>query len=175
MLHFISGRMLAIGLVMGPPHHYWYLWLDRYLKQTQVWSKILADQILAAPFFAFGFFYGMGFLEGHRVEESTAEFKSKFLTVYAVRSVFFFYSLGNSFIVFQFDWLFWPPSQYVNFHYVPATYRVLYVNGATVVWDVFLSYMKHHVSTVVNKFTALTDKVFSRTKLIIQKSRQIEG
>jgi protein Mpv17 len=78
--------MLVIGLVMGPPHHYWYLWLDRYLKPTQVWSKILADQILAAPFFAFGFFYGMGFLEGHRVEESTAEFKSKFLTVYAVRN-----------------------------------------------------------------------------------------
>lgn len=84
--YFASGRMLAIGLVMGPTHHYWYLWLDRYLKPTQVWSKILADQILAAPFFAFGFFYGMGLLEGRKVEECTAEFKSKFLAVYAVSS-----------------------------------------------------------------------------------------
>jgi protein Mpv17 len=95
ILRFILGRMLAIGLVMGPPHHYWYLWLDRYFKQSQVWSKILADQILAAPFFAFGFFYGMGLLEGHKLKESTAEFKSKFLTVYAVSSGVFSYNLNT--------------------------------------------------------------------------------
>ncbi|XP_059472461.1 mpv17-like protein 2 isoform X2 [Neocloeon triangulifer] len=121
-----TGRMFIVGLVMGPVHHYWYIWLDRYLKTNQVWRKILADQILAAPFFAFSFFYGMGFLEGRSTEESSKEFREKFVTVYA------------------FDWLFWPPSQYVNFHYVPGKYRVLYVNGATVVWDVFLSYMKHY-------------------------------
>jgi hypothetical protein len=26
-----SGRMLAVGLTQGPPHHFWYLALDRYL------------------------------------------------------------------------------------------------------------------------------------------------
>ena len=44
---------------------------------------------------------------------------------------------------FQFDWCIWPPTQYVNFVYVPPKYRVSYVNAVTVVWDVFLSYMKH--------------------------------
>ncbi len=44
----------------------------------------------------------------------------------------------------QFDWCIWPPTQYVNFVYVPTKYRVLYVNGITVIWDVFLSYMKHY-------------------------------
>jgi len=89
--------------------------------------------------------------------------------------VFFSNSLENSVLLFfQFDWLFWPPSQYVNFHYVPATYRVLYVNGATVVWDVFLSYMKHFVSTIVTKFISLTDNIFSRTMLLIKKSRQTD-
>ena len=31
----------------------------------------------------------------------------------------------------------------MNFVYVPSKYRVSYVNAVTVVWDVFLSYMKH--------------------------------
>jgi len=138
--------MLLVGLAMGPVHHYWYVWLDRYLKANQVWRKILADQIIAAPFFAFSFFYGMGFLEGRSLAESSDEFKSKFLTVYAVCKLYFICRLILHKTFFQFDWLFWPPSQYVNFHYVPSKYRVLYVNGATVVWDVFLSYMKHYVS-----------------------------
>ena len=50
-----------------------------------------------------------------------------------------FLSLSHS----QFDWCIWPPTQYVNFVYVPSKYRVSYVNAVTVVWDVFLSYMKH--------------------------------
>merc|ERR1712001_73040 len=49
-----SGRMFAVGLSQGPAHHYWYLWLDKILPKTDlrfVVLKILADQIIAAPFF----------------------------------------------------------------------------------------------------------------------------
>ena len=48
-------------------------------------------------------------------------------------------------LFFQFDWIIWPPTQYLNFRYIPQSFRVLYVNTVTVVWDVFLSYIKHHV------------------------------
>lgn len=58
------------------------------------------------------------------------EFKTKFPTIYL------------------FDWVIWPPTQAVNFALVPAQYRVLYVNGVTVLWDVFLSYIKHKPDTV---------------------------
>jgi protein Mpv17 len=77
--------MLVVGLAAGPTHHYWYLWLDKFLKPKQVMSKILADQLLAAPFFAFFFFYGMGYLEGKNLQDSSQEFRTKFPTVYAVR------------------------------------------------------------------------------------------
>ena len=49
-------------------------------------------------------------------------------------------------LLFQFDWCIWPPTQWLNFTYVPERYRVLYVNVVTVVWDVFLSYSKHRVT-----------------------------
>ncbi|KAG0692743.1 Mpv17-like protein 2 [Chionoecetes opilio] len=123
-----TGRLFLVGLSQGPPHHIFYAWLDKVLPQRTgkvVFKKIMADQFLAAPFFAVTFFMGAGLLEGLTPAESWSEFKAKFPAVYA------------------FDWLIWPPTQAINFYFVPAPYRVLYVNVITVIWDVFLSYMKH--------------------------------
>ena len=52
----------------GPPHHYWYLYLDKLFpgkSKSIVIKKILADQAVAAPFFAITFIYGAGLLEGN--------------------------------------------------------------------------------------------------------------
>jgi len=124
-----TGRMFLVGLSQGPPHHYWYIWLDKYLPKRNlrtVGLKILADQFLAAPFFAITFIFGMGLLEDKRISECWREFILKFPAIYL------------------FDWIIWPPSQFINFKYVPASVRVLYVNVITVVWDIFLSYIKHN-------------------------------
>lgn len=123
-----SGRMFLVGLSQGPPHHFWYIWLDKKLPGKAAFTvgkKILADQLLAAPFFAFTFIYGASLLEGRSLSECWVEFSQKFPTIYL------------------FDWVIWPPSQAINFLLVPAPYRVLYVNCVTVIWDIFLSYMKH--------------------------------
>ena len=72
---------------MGPPHHYWYIFLDRLLPKKNlrtVGIKILADQFLAAPFFAITFIFGMGILEDKRLSECWVEFVKKFPTVYLV-------------------------------------------------------------------------------------------
>ncbi|XP_071444955.1 mpv17-like protein 2 isoform X2 [Hetaerina americana] len=117
------------GLSQGPPHHIWYTRLDRVFPKKNLSSvsyKILADQIFAAPFFAFTFFLGMGIMEGKNIRAAIDEFKRKFISLYL------------------FDWCFWPPVQFINFVWIPTTYRVIYVNAATVVWDVFLSYIKHY-------------------------------
>lgn len=123
-----SGRMFLVGLSQGPPHHYWYVYLDKWLpKKTAktVLLKILADQFFAAPFFAVTFIVGMGILQDKRLSECWSEFKKKFPYIYL------------------FDWCIWPPSQYINFRYIPQSFRVFYVNVVTIIWDVFLSYVKH--------------------------------
>ena len=79
--------MAAVGLSQGPPHHYWYVWLDKLLPKKDLRSvgfKILLDQFIAAPFFAITFFYGMGILEDKRMSECWNEFLQKFPLVYAV-------------------------------------------------------------------------------------------
>lgn len=123
-----TGRLFTVGLIEGPPHHIFYGIMDKVLpgkSARTVVKKILADQIIAAPFFAIVFFMGAGLLEGKSSKESWEEFIGKFPAVYA------------------FDWCIWPPSQAINFYYVPGQYRVLYINFVTVIWDVFLSFMKH--------------------------------
>ena len=46
--------------------------------------KILADQFLAAPFFAITFIFGMGLLEDKRMSECWHEFIAKFPAIYLV-------------------------------------------------------------------------------------------
>ncbi|KYM96325.1 Mpv17-like protein 2 [Cyphomyrmex costatus] len=45
--------------------------------------------------------------------------------------------------IFFVDCCFWPPTQCINFFFVPLHYRVLYTNAMTMVYDIFLSYMKY--------------------------------
>ena len=76
-----------MGLSQGPPHHFWYIYLDKWLpKKTlrTVVLKILADQFIAAPFFAITFLFGMGILEDKRLSECWREFVKKFPVVYMV-------------------------------------------------------------------------------------------
>ena len=80
--------MFLVGLSQGPPHHYWYIYLDKWLPQKSlrtVCLKILADQFIAAPFFAITFLFGMGILEDKRLSECWSEFTKKFPVVYMVR------------------------------------------------------------------------------------------
>ena len=105
----------------------------------------------------------MGLLEDKRLSECWREFILKFPAIYLVcihntsnklsnclKISSYFLAESGWFFLFQFDWIIWPPSQYINFKYVPAAARVLYVNIITVVWDIFLSYIKHNVNIIVS-------------------------
>ena len=67
-----SCRLGLVGLTQGPPHHYWYIYLDKFLPGKTygvVMKKILADQIFAAPFFAITFIFGAGLMEGNTLSK----------------------------------------------------------------------------------------------------------
>lgn len=150
--YFILGRMFAVGTLMGPLHHYYYLYLDKMLPKVDIKTvvkKIVCDQMFASPATIVCFFYGMGIFEGKSISESTSELTKKFKFVYMVSNLYgAFILLHNKFVLihflFQGDCLFWPPAQFVNFYYLPSEYRVVYINLATMVFNVFLSYMKHY-------------------------------
>ena len=79
--------MGIVGLSQGLPNHWWYTWLDRVLPGRSLATcgkKILADQLIASPFFSSSFFLGVGLLEGYSFTEAWQEYKNKFLMVYLV-------------------------------------------------------------------------------------------
>ncbi|GFO37194.1 mpv17-like protein 2 [Plakobranchus ocellatus] len=123
-----TGRMVVIGLALGPFNHFWYALLDKWVKgpgAQMVLKKICLDQAVAGPFFCSMFLSGTTILEGGGVENAKSEVKEKFLKIYMV------------------DWCFWPMAQFINFKFLPTKYRVAYVSTATLIWNSFLSYMKH--------------------------------
>ncbi|KAJ2947071.1 hypothetical protein O0L34_g16417 [Tuta absoluta] len=122
-------RMFLVGCFLGSLHHYYYLYLDILIPKTSlktVIQKVAADQFFCAPLTIVLFFFGMGYLENKTLLQSKDELKQKFIYVY----------MG--------DWIFWPPVQCINFYYLPSQYRVFYINFATMIFDVFLSLMKHY-------------------------------
>jgi len=123
-----TRNMTVVGLLQGPFHHWFYTVLDRFLpgrNAKSVLKKTLLDQSIASPTCLAIFFVGLGFLESRKTEEICGELKLKF---------------GDTWKV---DCCFWPPMQCVNFLFVPLHYRVLYTNALTMVYDIFLSYIKY--------------------------------
>lgn len=123
-----TGRMFVIGLALGPFNHFWYRFLDRVVTGSgakMVAKKVAADQAVAGPFFCTTFLIASGMLEGKPLEACVNEWKEKFLTIYLA------------------DWCVWPPAQVINFYFLPAQYRVVYVGFVTLCWNTFLSFMKH--------------------------------
>lgn len=145
--------MFIVGCIQGPINHFFYGWMDRTIKAVNlknVSKKILLDQLIMSPVCIVAFFYPAGMLDGQSIIECTDEVKSKFLTVYMVYK----WSNTRNFVLIdsylQTDWTVWPITQFVNFYYLHPKYRVIYVNFVTMLYNVFLSYVKHDESYLVN-------------------------
>lgn len=123
------GRMTLVGISQGPMHHYLYKWMDRALPGTDfrtVFKKIGLDQFVLSPIFITTYLYGAGLLEGNSIAQCNDELVRKYWTIYVA------------------DWLVWPPTQFINFYLLSPKYRVLYINAITMLYNVFLCYIKHN-------------------------------
>lgn len=123
-----TRNMTAVGLLQGPFHHWFYMMLDKMFpgkNALTVVKKMCLDQMIASPACLGIFFVGLGVLEHRKIEEIYKELKAKLYDTWKV------------------DCCFWPPAQCVNFLFVPLRYRVLYTNFMTMIYDIFLSYMKY--------------------------------
>jgi len=126
-----SGSMMVTGLVIGPVQHSFYLLLDRVLPGTNRWGilhKILADQLIMSPTYIFLVFYLSSLLEGKTIMECNAELSEKFLFTWML------------------DCCIWPGLQFLNFRYFKFIYRVVFINLASCMYIVLLSYIKHSYS-----------------------------
>ncbi|KAK0406309.1 hypothetical protein QR680_018496 [Steinernema hermaphroditum] len=120
-------RFASIGLILGPMNHYWYKFLDsrmagRTLKEA---LKKAAVDFCVSPMFAISFIGGVAVLEGKSPKEALREYRSKFLHVLAL------------------DLCVWPPTQTINFLFVPKSARLLYISTVMLFYNTIVSYIKH--------------------------------
>lgn len=118
---------------VGPVGHYWYEYLDRYIRfrlklQPKslkfVAAKVAADGIIFGPLDLLIFFSYMGFASGKGVEQVKKDVKRDFLPSLVVGGTL------------------WPIVQIANFRYVPVRYQLLYVNFFCLLDSSFLSWIE---------------------------------
>ncbi|XP_070195464.1 mpv17-like protein 2 [Littorina saxatilis] len=123
-----TGRMFILGMVLGPFGHFFYASLDKFIQGSSVshvLRKIAADQLIGSPLFYSGFLIGGGALEGKSMRQCKVELKEKFSTIYMA------------------DCCLWPPAQFINFYFLPPRFRLIYISALSLVWNTYLSYIKH--------------------------------
>lgn len=121
-----AAKLSAVGLVMGPFCHKWYSFLDKIFPTKTgkiILCKVLLDQILAAPAMNLMSIAGCFDYTGKSVGDAVQFVKDKFMTIYT------------------YDCAVWPAAQVINFIFVSPVYRVMYVNGVSLLWNSVLSFL----------------------------------
>ncbi|KAJ1452574.1 hypothetical protein M885DRAFT_526287 [Pelagophyceae sp. CCMP2097] len=120
-----TARMATFGLLWhGPSGHYFYGSLDAKMPGTAmstVFKKVAIDQSMFNPLFGIAFFSYLGLCEGKTPSQVGDKIKADLPT--AVTG----------------SWLFWIPAHTVNFRFVPASQRLLYINTLQLGYNIFLS------------------------------------
>ena len=120
-------RMILYGLlVAGPLMVTWYKFLS--LNVPNIFHRVLADQILAAPVSLLLYFGVHGILEGKCPEQIKQVLDEQFLHV------------------LQCNYMIWPLVQFVNFKFVPINYQAVFVGSLSLGWNAFLSHRKHAIA-----------------------------
>jgi len=98
-------------------------------------AKVFLDQTCFAPVGLSAFYIGLTAMEGKDLDGIYKEWREKFPNTWAMGATC------------------WPIIQAVNFKYVPASLRTVFVACCSFFWNIFLSAVKHggHNFNLVNK------------------------
>ncbi|GAX84929.1 hypothetical protein CEUSTIGMA_g12350.t1 [Chlamydomonas eustigma] len=123
-----TSRFALVGLTMhGPFFYHGYRWLDTFTTTTGPPSlkgallKTSIGQVTLFPAYLGGALIALSLLEGKRTSEAVAKLQDTFLSTYVAGSFF------------------WPVANTLNFMFMPPTRRVLFANGAGLIWNAYLS------------------------------------
>eukprot|EP00735_Rhodelphis_limneticus_P003756 TRINITY_DN15270_c0_g1::TRINITY_DN15270_c0_g1_i1::g.30793::m.30793 TRINITY_DN15270_c0_g1::TRINITY_DN15270_c0_g1_i1::g.30793 ORF type:complete len:191 (-),score=0.94,sp/Q66GV0/MPV17_XENLA/34.50/2e-26,Mpv17_PMP22/PF04117.7/5.5e+03,Mpv17_PMP22/PF04117.7/1.9e+03,Mpv17_PMP22/PF04117.7/1e-24 TRINITY_DN15270_c0_g1_i1:280-852(-) len=118
-------RYSLFGVLFFTPIQYQvYKIMDRVIPgagRIVAVKKTFADQVIWAPFSMTYFFVGLGALEGAPWNEISERLQQNFIP-----------SLEAMYMV-------WPAAQFINFLYIPAQYRILFINFIALGWNVYIS------------------------------------
>lgn len=132
-------RMCIMGVIIGPIQRTWFLTLERLIppsSKIQILKKLVVDQTVYGPFIIFFFYSLSGTLSGKDVNEIKEILEEKYL-----RTLITGYKV-------------WPFVQAINFTFVPVQLRANFVQGVSLCWNMYLSWM---VNKPVNTSTLTYD------------------
>uniref|UniRef100_A0A182SJP9 Mpv17-like protein n=1 Tax=Anopheles maculatus TaxID=74869 RepID=A0A182SJP9_9DIPT len=121
------------GFIVAPSLYCWIrvasiMWPQQNLKSAI--AKALTEQISYTPMAMTAFYFSMSLLEAKSIEESLNEVRVKLFPTYKVGC--------PTFVAL----CIWPFIQTFNFSVVPEKNRVPFVSMCSLLWTIFLAYMK---------------------------------
>ena len=134
------------GVLVGPACHHWYGYLMRiFPAQTNfaAFQRTVIDQLLFAPVFIATFFTALQILDD---EDDSDALGKNTRQKNGIPLNFDIVKIKNKlqqdfWSTMQSNWALWFPAQLVNFRFVPGAYQVLFSNGISFVWNIYLSFV----------------------------------
>lgn len=124
-------KFATTGLFGSCSDQVWYYILERGFPGVGnkfVFIKVTLDQVFYSAFEIICFFIIYNLIDGKSFNGGIRELKEKFFEVLTV------------------SYLVWPTLQIINFKFVPFSLRVLYSEAASLIWSIYLSWVKHRDS-----------------------------
>jgi protein Mpv17 len=138
-----SLKLGLLGFVMnGVFLHSWFTYLDKVVgtcmkTKATVLYKVLADQVVYAPFAIIAYFSYATATKSSSVEPSVV---TKQATEVSPSKMSFVDKLHNDFWpTFTADCTIWPLANVVNFRYVPLLYRATFTSVVSLLWQTYMS------------------------------------
>lgn len=124
---------MAAGVYFSLFGHFWYSWLDKKFPpnvKNSVRNKLIAECI-TGPLLVSSVFLLFAKINGQAMDTVWENVRTNFKLICLT------------------EWLVFIPIQWINFTFIPTSFRYLYVTTISIGYDAFLSYVFHRVIKLI--------------------------